>query len=245
MPTPKQKKTTPARKNGTKKNGKTVPVAALQSQTLQLPPGVEVLTQTLDQFNYDAQNLNDHTPRGHSLLTRELQQNGMGRSIFVTADGVVKAGNLTKEVAHEVLGNPQVIVVRTHGDVPIVHQRMDIESGDERAIEMGLADNWIANVSLNFNPEAVAALDLSNPELVARYLFREEVAGVLAGRPDLIGWSPLPDAGDAGTRPDGAELVQIAVDDHEAIAEVIDGLQSYLKRHPQWNARVLTSKSHA
>jgi hypothetical protein len=163
---------------------KTVTNAALPRPTdaIEIAPGVSVTTAPLSDFQLDPHNLNDHTPRGHSMLTREIQEHGIGRPMFATADGIMAAGNLTKEVIHDVSGNPNVIVIRTDGKTPIIHQRTDLQSGDSVAVEMALADNYIAHTSFNLNPSAIAALD---PKLCQRYLFAFEINNLIAAvQPD-------------------------------------------------------------
>jgi hypothetical protein len=179
MPTKKtafKTKTSKAKRNG----HQPAPEPAIE-----IAPGVSVTTAPLSQFQTDPNNLNDHTPRGHSLLTREIQEHGIGRPMFATADGVMAAGNLTKEVIHEVSdGDPQVIVIRTDGKTPIIHQRTDLQSGDQAAIEMALADNWIASVSMNLNAAALRKLD---PTIANRYFFAEELARLLQPGDEVMG----------------------------------------------------------
>jgi hypothetical protein len=152
--------------------------------SIKLAPGASVTVGPLSAFVQDPDNLNDHTPRGHSLLTREIQQNGVGRSILATNDGVIKAGNLTSEVMHEVMGNPEAIIVRSDGTRPIVHVRTDINSADERAVQMGIADNWIASVSMNLSAAALRKLD---PAIANRYFFAEELARLLQPGDEVMG----------------------------------------------------------
>jgi hypothetical protein len=167
MPTPK--------KNGKKKTSKSNGT----HKAVSITPDVEVVIQPLSDFAADPNNLNMHTPRGHSLLTREIEQHGMGRPMFATNDNVMKAGNLTQEVISEVMGGgAEAIVIRTRGDRPIIHQRMDLESDDPRAVEMGLADNWIAHVSFNLDPEGLSSLD---PAIADRYFFADELRKIIDG----------------------------------------------------------------
>ncbi len=180
--TTKKKPASPASKPKPRsRNGQTHAPEPQPAPPLTLPPGVEVVTAHLSDFQLDPNNLNDHTPRGHSLLTREIEQNGIGRGTFATRDGVIKAGNLTTEVVSEVMGDVPAIVVRSQGNVQVIHQRMDIESTDERAVQMGLADNWIAYTSLNFNQEQLAALD---PAIANRYFFADELTRLMQPRGD-------------------------------------------------------------
>ncbi len=157
----------------------TKPAAGRKRKTpaVDILPGVQVSVGRISDFTPDPNNLNDHTQRGHSLLTREIKDNGMGRSMLVSADDVTLAGNLTQEVTQEVMGDTQVLVVRTDGRIPIVHQRTDIKSSDRRAFEMAIADNVIAKVSLNINPAALAQAD---PSIIERYYFASEIAEVMA-----------------------------------------------------------------
>jgi hypothetical protein len=159
-----------------KRNGHAEPVDQRVTHSIDLPPGVEVVTAHLSDFQLDPHNLNDHTPRGHSLLTREIEQNGIGRGTFATRDGVIKAGNLTTEVVGQVLGDVPAIVVRSRGDVQVIHQRMDLDSTDERAVQMGIADNWIGFTSLNLNADYLRTLD---PSIAERFFFADELTDLI------------------------------------------------------------------
>jgi hypothetical protein len=221
---------TPSKRKTKSSNGQ----HAEPSPPIEIIPGVEVVSGQLSDFTPDPQNINDHTPRGHSMLTDQVQRNGVGRPIFATRDGVIKAGNLTGEVMSEVLDNPRAIVVRSHGDVAIIHQRMDIDSNDQRAVEMGLADNWVASVSLNLSPAAIAALD---PTIRDRLMFKEEVALLLRGRDDLLSWQPLPPVAGMDD-PEAYGDLHITVHELDQIEAVKVGLAALFKRHPQWKAEV-------
>ena len=70
--------------------------------------------QQLGKLIPDPRNANRGTPRGNRLLRDSITANGAGRSILVSADGVVLAGNKTLAQANA-LGLP-VRVVDTAGE---------------------------------------------------------------------------------------------------------------------------------
>jgi hypothetical protein len=116
---------------------------------------------TLADLTPDPNNANKGTPRGDGLLDRSLQNLGAGRSILVDRNGVVIAGNKTHGKFGEMTsGDGGIRVVQTTGHELVVVQRTDLDllsPGEDgrRARELAIADNRIAELDLDWDPEAL------------------------------------------------------------------------------------------
>lgn len=112
----------------------------------------------LKDFKPDQRNLNRHTQRGRGMVEASQRQRGFGRPGFAAKDKTILGGNLSiMEVAPDIgLGDGDVFVVETDGDIPIVHLRRDIEPGTEEAVLLAAEDNQSALVSIDFDPERLA-----------------------------------------------------------------------------------------
>lgn len=112
----------------------------------------------LKDFKPDPRNLNRHTQRGRGMVEASQRQRGYARPAFAAKDGTVLGGNLsTMEVAPDIgLGDGEVFVIETDGDLPIIHLRRDIEAGSEAAVLLASEDNQSALISIDFDPERFA-----------------------------------------------------------------------------------------
>jgi hypothetical protein len=92
------------------------------------------------------------------MVEASQRQRGFGRPGFAARDKTILGGNLSiMEVAPDIgLGNGDVFVVETDGDIPIIHLRRDIEPGTEEAVLLAAEDNQSALVSIDFDPERLA-----------------------------------------------------------------------------------------
>jgi site-specific DNA-methyltransferase (adenine-specific) len=92
------------------------------------------------------------------MVEASQRQRGFGRPGFAARDKTMLGGNLSiMEVAPDIgLGNGDVFVVETDGDIPIIHLRRDIEPGTDKAILLAAEDNQSALVSIDFDPERLA-----------------------------------------------------------------------------------------
>src|SRR3954471_13085888 len=106
----------------------------------------------------DDKNANRGTERGAALLENSLRDYGAGRSILLDKRGKIIAGNKTVEQAGSI-GLDDVIVVRTDGTKLVAVQRMDLDlDKDSRAKALAIADNRVGQVSLEWDPQALAEL---------------------------------------------------------------------------------------
>src|SRR5208337_4782639 len=104
----------------------------------------------------DPKNANKGTDRGRKLLAESLEKYGAGRSILCDKEGRVIAGNKTLKAA----GERKVRVVETQGDELVVVQRTDLDLNSKKARELAIADNRVAEIDLEWNPEVLKDLDV-------------------------------------------------------------------------------------
>jgi len=129
------------------------------------------------------------------MLERSLRQYGAGRSVLADRNGVLIAGNKTAEVAAEI-GLP-VRVIETDGTELVVVQRTDLDmERDTAAVELGIADNRVGQVSLEWDADVLA--ELSADVDLSQFWNDDELDAVLATRPDDDEWGAA-----FGAVPDG------------------------------------------
>lgn len=115
----------------------------------------------------DPMNANRGTERGAGMLEASLREFGAGRSLLVDKHGVVIAGNKTLEAAASI-GMDRVRVIETDGTELVIVQRTDLDlAKDVRAKALGIADNRVAQVDLQWNVEALASLVADGTDLSA------------------------------------------------------------------------------
>jgi hypothetical protein len=134
--------------------------------------------EALEDLTPDDVNANRHTERGEALLEKSLSKYGAGRSILVDKNGKVIAGNSTLQKAVEAgLG---ITVVQEDGTRLVVVQRVDLDmDSDPRARELAIADNRVAEVSLDWNPENLIQLKDAGVNL-GEFFLEDELSKVLA-----------------------------------------------------------------
>ncbi len=136
----------------------------------------------------DAENLNQHTPRGAKLMEASLQECGFGDSLTVDKDGAVISGNQRLETLASLrMDNP--IVVQSDGTRPIVHQRTDLAIGDVRAKQLAIYQNRVGEANLAWNLERLKQLRVDVPDVdLGRYWTEKELKALLgdggAGSPE-------------------------------------------------------------
>lgn len=142
----------------------------------------------------DPRNANKGTQRGRGMLEQSLRQYGAGRSVLADKHGTLIAGNKTAEVAAE-LGLP-VRVIETDGRELVVVQRTDLDlEHDRAAVELGIADNRVGQVSLEWDTEVLAELGAEVD--LGQWWSADELAALLD--------TPKPVADDPGAQVDRAE----------------------------------------
>lgn len=109
------------------------------------------------QLKPDPRNANIHSEYGMGLLENSIRELGYGRSVVISDDGVLIAGNATVE-AGAAVGMEEIEIVKTDGKKLIVVQRTDIKSGTPEFHKMAFADNIIAKKNIVFDAEVVEAI---------------------------------------------------------------------------------------
>lgn len=121
----------------------------------------------------DPHNANRGTERGAGMLEASLRAYGAGRSLLVDKHGVVIAGNKTLEAAASV-GLDDVVVVQTDGTKLVVVQRTDLDLGaDPAAKALGVADNRVAQVGLEWDAQVLQDLVAEGADLGALFTDKE------------------------------------------------------------------------
>ena len=121
----------------------------------------------------DPQNANKGTERGSEMLKASLQAYGAGRSLLVDKHGVVIAGNKTLEAAASI-GLEDMVVVQSDGTKLVVVQRTDLDlASDPRAKALGVADNRVAQIGLEWEASVLQELIADGADLGAMFTDKE------------------------------------------------------------------------
>lgn len=111
----------------------------------------------------DERNANRHTEYGTGLLENSTRENGFGRSILISADNKIIAGNGVAN-AGAAIGMDDVQIVESDGKKIIAVKRTDIKSGTPEFFKMALADNIVAEKNIEMDAEIVQAIIDEFPE---------------------------------------------------------------------------------
>lgn len=131
-----------------------VSIQAEDPQADARPGGVRVYELSVDELHFDPENVNKGTPEGMQALEDSLQINGFGRSLVLTDDNTIVAGNKTLEKAGERQTSRRVIVVETDGNEIIAHKRKDWKKiTDPEARRYALADNRVSETNYAVDTE--------------------------------------------------------------------------------------------
>lgn len=112
---------------------------------------------TVKSLTLDPKNANKHSQFGTNLLENSIRENGLARSIVISNDNVVIAGNGTTEGAVSV-GIEKVRIIETDGNELIAVKRTDIKSGTDAFYKLALADNIVAQKNIVMDVELVEAI---------------------------------------------------------------------------------------
>lgn len=110
----------------------------------------------------DKRNANKHSEFGSRLLENSIQKNGFGRSILISSDNVIIAGNGTAEIAGGA-GLEKVRIIETNGKEIIAVKRIDIKSNTPQFYQMALADNVTAKNNIVLDAEVSEAIAQDYP----------------------------------------------------------------------------------
>lgn len=138
--------------------------------------GVKI--ETVRDLTPDPRNANRGTERGAGMLETSLREYGAGRSLLVDKHGVVIAGNKTLEAAASI-GLQDVVVVPTDGTKLVIVQRTDLDlESDPRAKALGVADNRVAQVGLDWDTDVLRSLLADGTDL-SKMFTEDEIAALL------------------------------------------------------------------
>lgn len=113
-------------------------------------------------FGEDPRNANKGTKRGRKMLNRSASDLGAGRSIVVDKNGLVIAGNKTRQAMVET-GISDALVVESDGTELVVVKRIDLDLTDVkgRARALAYADNRVGEIDYELN-DFILREDLAN-----------------------------------------------------------------------------------
>lgn len=131
----------------------------------------------LANLKHDPRNARRHTPRNQGMIQESIQQNGFGRSLLVSSDGVILAGNATYD-ALAAAGMEDVIEVVSDGTKAIVVRRTDLDSRDPRAVALALSDNRAAELA-EWDAVALQQIAIDFPESIDATFRPEELDSLL------------------------------------------------------------------
>ena len=114
---------------------------------------------SLADLSEDRANANKHTPRGASMMQSSIEECGFGDSMTADRDGTIISGHQRFDTLSD-LQMMDPIVVQTDGTRPIIHQRIDLESGSERARKLAVYQNRVGELNLAWGVEELNALDI-------------------------------------------------------------------------------------
>ncbi len=147
----------------------------------------------LSDFRQQAMNANKHTERGMKALEASMNEVGYTAPMIAAADGEIIAGSARHETAANVFGaDVEPMIVESDGKRPIVVVRTDIKNAETReAKRIGLLDNRVQQIDLDFDAEVLAQLYAEDKTLTAGLWSDDELtellneaAGVAAGDGD-------------------------------------------------------------
>jgi hypothetical protein len=140
----------------------------------------------LSDFKLDKHNLNRHTQRGRGMVENSQRLRGFGRPGFAAKDKTMLGGNLSiMDVAADIeLGDGEVFVIETDGNIPIVHVRRDLDPDTEAAKLLAAEDNQSALVSIDFDPKVLAS-EIADGVDFSGIFTEDEQAELLQQIPDV------------------------------------------------------------
>lgn len=151
-----------------------------------------MIRKKLSELTPDPHNANKGTDRGRKLLQGSIRDLGAGRSILLDKHDTIIAGNKTAEAANAA-GITRVRIIETDGTEIIAVRRTDLDlATDAVAKKLAIADNRVAELSLEWDPAAMLAL---SDEIDLGEMFNpKELAGLLASvRPQSSATDDAPD----------------------------------------------------
>jgi hypothetical protein len=108
-------------------------------------------------LHFDNKNINKGSEFGSALLTKSIQETGLGRSVLVDKNNVLIAGNKTVETAMQ-LGFENIVEIETNGKELIVVKRTDLDINTPMGAKAKILDNTVNKHNYREDAEMVAAV---------------------------------------------------------------------------------------
>jgi hypothetical protein len=143
-------------------------------------------TVKLSDLRPDTRNANKGTLRGLAMLDDSLREDGAGRGILLDRNNNIIAGNKTVERAIDD-GFEEIIIVPTDGKQLVATQRVDVDLDSPQGRRMGLRDNRVGQVDLDFDPDVLKSLQDDGLDL-SKLWDEDELAALLASDTRDISW---------------------------------------------------------
>lgn len=177
----------------------------------------------LSDLTPDPRNANKGTDRGRALLRRSLADLKAGRSILVDKNGVVIAGNKTRQAALD-LGMDGAIVVESDGSQLVVVKRTDLDlESDAAAQTLAIADNRIAELSLDWDVAALSELQADGVDLSGLW-DEAELGDLLEQAADELLEGGIPGEDDTGIPYESRYAVAVECEDEAQQERVYNAL---------------------
>lgn len=118
----------------------------------------------LSDLTPDDRNANKGTQRGTGVIEDSLRKYGAGRSILIDRNGKIIAGNKTAEAAASI-GLENVRIIETDGHEIVAVKRTDLDLDSKEARELAIADNRAGELNLDWDVDALTALEAEGVDL--------------------------------------------------------------------------------
>lgn len=111
----------------------------------------------LDDLIPDDRNANIHSEKGTKMLAESIERNGLGRSILISNDNEIIAGNgVCQSVKNTDI--QKIRVIETDGTELIAIKRTDINSKSKEFYDMALSDNIVSKENIIIEADVVNAI---------------------------------------------------------------------------------------
>jgi len=111
---------------------------------------------SLGDLTPDSHNANRGTPRARAALAESLKTYGGGRAILADRHGRIIAGKKTFAEATKL--GVGIRAIETSGDEIVVVQRTDLDPETPTGRALAIADNRVAELDLDWDPEVLKGL---------------------------------------------------------------------------------------
>ena len=134
----------------------------------------------LAEITPDANNANKGTERGHAQLTVSMREFGYADAGTLDKHNRIINGNKRTEVAADVLGVDEALVVEVDGKTPIFIKRTDIDLDTKQGRKLAYALNRVHETSYELDPLQLANdLEQYGNDLVSDYWREDELIALI------------------------------------------------------------------